>query len=83
MRVQRRNTTVIPEVLARLGPRKEPRHLQDDHSSCGAVNMIRIKETLVFLPMVEKAIVSAGNPLSRPKLIAEGIRQPPPIGEVE
>ena len=50
-KVQRRNTTVILKVLARLGPRKERGHLQDDHSSCGAVNMIRIKETLVCLPM--------------------------------
>jgi hypothetical protein len=69
-------------VLARLGPRKEHEHLQDDHSSCGAVTMIRIEETLVS-PSVEKATTLAGNPLSRPKLIAEGIRQPPPIGEVE
>ena len=51
LQVQRRNTTVILKVLARLGPRKERGHLRDDHSSCGAVNMIRIKETLVCLPM--------------------------------
>jgi hypothetical protein len=80
--VQRRNTTVILKVLARLGQRKERQHLQYDHSSCGAVTMIRIKETLVS-PSVEKATTLEGNPLSRPKLIAEGIRQPPPIGEVE
>ena len=51
LQVQRRNTTVILMVLARFGPRKERGHLQDHHSSCGAVNIIRIKETLVCLPM--------------------------------
>src|SRR5258707_9066849 len=50
-KVQRRNTTVILKALARLCPRKERGHLRDDHSSCGAVNMIRIKEMLVCLPM--------------------------------
>ncbi len=83
LQVQRRNTTVILKVLARLGPRKERGHLQDDHSSCGAVNMIRIRKRWSVSPWVEKATISAGNPLSRPKLLAEGIRQPPPIGEVE
>jgi hypothetical protein len=52
LQVRRRNTTVILKVLARLGAPKERGHLRDDHSSCGdAVNMIRIEEALVCLPM--------------------------------
>jgi hypothetical protein len=36
-------------------------HLQDDHSSCGAVNMIRIKETLVCLPMAREGYHIGGQ----------------------
>jgi hypothetical protein len=55
-----------PEGARPPGPAQKRGHLQDDHLSCGAVNMIRIKETLVCLPMGREGYHIGGQSVIAP-----------------